>query len=75
MNNEILKKIAKNSGDDLIKWFQSDLAKLQQPDQIPDDDISSVKAYKMHLYWLQDKITLITKLQKPDTIPDEDSYE
>lgn len=75
MNTEQLRKIALTNGDDLIKWYEHDLNVLQQPDQIPDEDISSVKAYKMHLYWLQDRINLIKRLQKPEQEQAMDSYE
>jgi len=75
MNTEQRRKIALTNGDDLIKWYEHDLNALQSPDQIPDDDIANVKAYKMHLYWLEDKINTIKRLQKPEQEQAMDSYE
>lgn len=44
------------NGEHIIAWLERDREKLMSSESIPDDDISSVKAHKRVLKYLEDKI-------------------
>lgn len=74
--DKIREKAAQKAGDELVRWFQYDLHRLMEPEQIPEGSTEEIKAYKMHLFWLKDKIALIKRLQKPKSDAKEiESYE
>lgn len=60
----------------LINDFQKTINFLTQPENIPENDLTDVKAHKKMLYFLQDKIKNLQRLRgDKNEIDIRDSYE
>lgn len=60
----------------LINDYQKEMSGLMQPDSIPENDLTDVKAHKKMLYFLQDKIKTLQRLRgDKNEIDIRDSYE